>query len=207
MKHSYPRWQKRLLDLVIGGSMLLVMSPLLLAISILVRLKLGRPVLFCQWRPGQNGVRFLLYKFRTMTNERSPNGDFSPDSVRLTKFGQFLRRSSLDELPELFNVLRGEMSLVGPRPLLMDYLERYNAEQARRHCVTPGLTGWAQVNGRNAITWEQKFQYDIWYVDHCTLFLDLRILVLTLFRVIWQEGISATNCATMPPFEGDLKDR
>lgn len=205
MKRSYPRWQKRLLDLVIGGLMLVVLLPVLICISVIVRLKLGPPVLFRQWRPGRKAIPFVIYKFRTMTNECSPAGDLLPDDLRMTKFGQFLRGSSLDELPELFNVLRGEMSLVGPRPLLMDYLEHYTSEQARRHLVTPGITGWAQVNGRNAVSWEQKFGYDVWYVDHCGFFLDLRILMLTLSRVIRREGISATGYATMPPFYCDEK--
>lgn len=194
---------KRILDLalVIGTAPLWL--PLLLALAALVRLRLGHPVIFRQSRPGKHGIPFVLLKFRTMTNARNPDGALLPDEQRLTPFGRFLRSSSLDELPELINVLRGEMSLVGPRPLLTRYLERYTPEQARRHEVQPGITGWAQVNGRNAITWEEKFKLDVWYVDHHSLGLDLRILALTLLRVLRRQDISAPGEATMPEFLGE----
>jgi lipopolysaccharide/colanic/teichoic acid biosynthesis glycosyltransferase len=163
---------------------------------------LGSPVLFKQVRPGLNGKPFKMFKFRTMTDERGPNGALLPDAQRLTSFGRYLRASSLDELPEMWNVLRGEMSLVGPRPLLMEYLPLYSPEQARRHEVRPGITGWAQVNGRNAISWVDKFALDVWYVDHRSLWLDVRILWLTLSKVFMRDGISALGEATMPRFEG-----
>jgi lipopolysaccharide/colanic/teichoic acid biosynthesis glycosyltransferase len=169
----------------------------------LIRRKLGSPVLFRQVRPGQHGKPFNMVKFRTMTDERGPDGAWLPDALRLTPFGRFLRASSLDELPELWNVLKGEMSLVGPRPLLMEYLPLYTPEQARRHEVRPGITGWAQVNGRNAISWADKFALDVWYVDHRSLWLDVRILWLTVRKVLVRDGISAAGEATMPRFEGD----
>jgi sugar transferase EpsL len=164
--------------------------------------KLGSPVLFRQQRPGQHGRPFTIYKFRTMSDVRDGQGNLLPDAGRLTPFGRFLRRTSLDELPELFNVLKGEMSLVGPRPLLTEYLDRYTLEQARRHEVRPGITGWAQVNGRNALTWEQKFALDVWYVDHLSFWLDLKILALTGWKVLRCEGISQTGHATMEEFFG-----
>jgi sugar transferase EpsL len=192
---------KRIFDLAIA----LLLSPawilILLVIGVLVRLKLGAPVLFRQKRPGYQGRIFTLYKFRTMTDARDQAGNLLPDAQRLTSFGQWLRRTSLDELPELLNVLRGDMSLVGPRPLLVQYLERYSPEQARRHEVLPGITGWAQVNGRNAISWDDKFRLDTWYVDHRSLRLDLKILLLTFAKVFKREGISAPGEATMPEFE------
>ena len=203
MNGPYQKCLKRPLDMIVGALLLIALSPLLLCIAILVKVNLGRPVLFRQRRPGREGEPFFLYKFRTMTDERTTTGEMLPDSARLTRLGNFLRHSSMDELPELLNVVRGEMSLIGPRPLLMEYLERYTPDQARRHYVRPGITGWAQVNGRNAISWEEKFRYDVWYVDHCGFFLDLRIPMLTLSRVIRREGISATGCATMPPFDND----
>jgi lipopolysaccharide/colanic/teichoic acid biosynthesis glycosyltransferase len=182
--------------------MLLVLSPVLLVLSWLVKVNLGSPVLFCQTRPGKEGVPFTMYKFRTMIDVRDDQGHLLQDQERLTHFGQFLRASSLDELPELLNVLKGEMSLVGPRPLLIDYLPLYSAEQARRHEVKPGITGWAQVNGRNAISWEEKFKLDVWYVDNRSLGLDIKILWLTMKKVVIRDGISAEGEATMPKFIG-----
>ena len=194
---------KRLFDFVAASLALLMLALPLLALAWLIRRKLGSPVLFRQVRPGQHGKPFNMVKFRTMTDERGPDGAWLPDALRLTPFGRFLRASSLDELPELWNVLKGEMSLVGPRPLLMEYLPLYTPEQARRHEVRPGITGWAQVNGRNAISWADKFALDVWYVDHRSLWLDVRILWLTVRRVLARNGISAAGEATMPRFEGD----
>ena len=182
---------------------LIVLSPLLLILMLLVRLNLGSPVFFRQERPGLNEKIFRLYKFRSMKDAADSSGRPLPDAERLTKFGRLLRASSLDELPELFNVLKGEMSLVGPRPLLVKYLDLYNAEQHRRHEVLPGITGWAQVHGRNAINWEEKFRLDVWYVDHWTPALDLKILLMTVKKVFIHEGISAENQATMEEFKGN----
>lgn len=193
---------KRIFDLLVSLLLLVLLSPVLLVLSVLVRIKLGQPVLFSQERPGLHGRLFRLYKFRTMRDAYRENGTLQPDEERLTKFGRFLRASSLDELPELYNVIRGEMSLVGPRPLLVAYLERYTPQQARRHEVLPGITGWAQVNGRNAIAWEDKFKLDVWYVDHQSLWLDLKILFLTLWKILKREGISAPGSATAPEFMG-----
>jgi sugar transferase EpsL len=190
---------KRILDVLLSALGLIVLSPLLLALALAVRLGLGAPVLFRQTRPGLHGRPFTLYKFRSLAEDQ---GGLRSDEERLTRLGALLRRTSLDELPELWNVLRGDMSLVGPRPLLMEYLPLYTPEQARRHEVRPGITGWAQVNGRNAISWEQKFALDLWYVDHRSLWLDLRILALTLARVIAGEGISEPGQATATPFRG-----
>jgi sugar transferase EpsL len=198
----YPRRNKRLFDLIIASLALLLLSPVLLINVLLIRMKLGSPLLFRQWRPGLNGKPFTIYKFRTMTDARDANGQLLPDADRLTKFGRFLRGTSLDELPELFNILKGDMSLVGPRPLLMQYLERYTPEQARRHEVRPGITGWAQINGRNTITWEQKFELDIWYVDHVSFWLDVRIIALTVWKTLKREGISEPGQATMQEFMG-----
>jgi lipopolysaccharide/colanic/teichoic acid biosynthesis glycosyltransferase len=195
---------KRLFDLIISVCGLLLLTVPLLALACLVRLKLGSPVLFIQLRPGLQGKPFRMIKFRTMTNERDPSGVLLSDAQRLTPFGRFLRASSLDELPELWNVMRGEMSLVGPRPLLIEYLPLYSPEQARRHEVRPGITGWAQVNGRNAISWEEKFELDVWYVDHHSLLLDVRILFLTLRKVLAHDGISAAGEATMTKFKADI---
>jgi lipopolysaccharide/colanic/teichoic acid biosynthesis glycosyltransferase len=193
---------KRLFDLILSAVGLLgLLAPLLLLIW-LVRRKLGSPVFFRQVRPGLHGQPFEMVKFRTMTDERGPDGALLPDALRLTSFGRFLRSTSLDELPELWNVLKGDMSLVGPRPLLMEYLPLYNVEQARRHEVRPGITGWAQVNGRNAICWEDKFKLDVWYVDNRSLWLDIRILWLTVKRVLLRDGISAAGEATMSKFTG-----
>ena len=195
-------WSKRLLDLVLTLTVLILVSPILILVAFLVRWKLGKPVLFQQQRPGYKGRLYALYKFRTMTEERDHQGTLLPDEVRLGSLGRFLRSSSLDELPELLNVLRGEMSLVGPRPLLVQYLERYSPEQARRHDVLPGITGWAQVNGRNALAWEDKFEFDVWYVDHWSLALDLKILALTLWKVLTREGINQPGHATAEEFMG-----
>lgn len=194
---------KRVFDLLLSLGGLLILALPLLLLCTLVRRKLGSPVLFRQVRPGLHGRPFMLVKFRTMTEERGANGELLSDAQRLTAFGRFLRASSLDELPELWNVLRGEMSLVGPRPLLMEYLPLYSPEQARRHEVRPGITGWAQVNGRNAVSWDARFVLDVWYVDHRSLWLDLRILWLTVRKVIVREGISAQGEATMPRFTGN----
>ncbi|HEX8525606.1 sugar transferase [Allosphingosinicella sp.] len=192
---------KRAFDVVVSAIALLVLSPLLLLVALLVAAKLGRPVLFRQLRPGLHGRPFEILKFRTMLPDRD-GGGVASDAARLTRFGRFLRATSLDELPALWNVLRGEMSLVGPRPLLMQYLGRYSAEQARRHLVRPGLTGWAQINGRNALSWEEKFELDIWYVENRSFLLDLKILLLTAVRVVRPSGINAEGAATMPEFMG-----
>lgn len=198
----YEKFIKRGLDLLISGCALLVLWPVLLVLVVLVRSKLGSPAIFCQERPGKNGRVFRLYKLRTMTDERDEDGRLLPDEQRLTPFGRTLRSLSLDELPELWNIFRGDMSLVGPRPLLVKYLPLYNAQQARRHEVMPGLTGWAQVNGRNLVTWEDKFNMDVWYVDHISFALDLKILWLTVKAVLRREGISAESSATMEEFQG-----
>lgn len=193
---------KRIFDLLVAIPVLLVFSPLLAVLALLVRVKLGTPVFFRQQRPGLHGKPFTMVKFRTMTDACDAEGNILPDAERLTRFGKFLRSSSLDELPELWNVLKGEMSLVGPRPLLMKYLPLYSAEQSRRHEVQPGVTGWAQVNGRNALSWEQKFAYDVWYVDNLSFWLDLKILLLTVRKIIVREGISQAGQATMEEFRG-----
>ena len=197
---------KRLFDIVASIAILTIFSLPLLVLVGLVRIRLGSPVFFTQVRPGRGGKLFRLIKFRTMTDARGPNGELLPDADRLTPFGRLLRSTSLDELPELWNVIKGEMSLVGPRPLLVEYLPRYSPVQARRHDIRPGITGWAQVNGRNAISWEEKFKLDIWYVDNQGFWLDLRILWLTLRKVVVREGISAPGDATMPPFTGTHRD-
>ena len=198
---------KRMLDLAIVLAASPLWLPLLGLLAILVRRRMGSPVVFRQARPGLHGRIFQLRKFRTMTDARDAKGQLLPDSDRLTGFGRWLRATSLDELPEILNVLRGEMSLVGPRPLLVRYLERYSTEQARRHEVPPGLTGWSQVNGRNAVSWEERFRQDIWYVDHHSVGLDLKILVLTVFKVLRRDGISAVGEATMPEFMGNQGGR
>lgn len=197
---------KRTFDLIVAALALCIFSPVFLLIAWQVRRKMGSPVLFYQTRPGLNGVPFRMYKFRTMTDERDAQGLLLPDGERLTRFGRWLRATSLDELPELWNVLRGDMSLVGPRPLLMEYLPRYSPEQYRRHEVRPGITGWAQVNGRNALSWEEKFALDVWYVDNRSFWLDLKILVLTIGKVFAREGISATAHVTMPLFTGSTAE-
>lgn len=193
---------KRVMDVLGAGLGLVVAAPLMLLLALAIRLSMGSPVLFRQLRPGLHGKPFMMYKFRTMQDLRDEHGALLPDEKRLTPLGCFVRRTSLDELPELFNVLKGDMSLVGPRPLLMEYLDRYTAEQARRHEVKPGITGWAQVNGRNALTWEEKFRLDLWYVDNRSLALDLGILGRTLLQVLRREGVSAPGHATMPIFRG-----
>ena len=194
--------RKRMFDLALTIPGLILISPLLALLAILARILQGRPILFRQVRPGYRAQPFTLYKFRTMIEAHDPKGEARTDAERLTPFGRFLRSFSLDELPELFNVLKGEMSLVGPRPLLMRYLERYTPEQARRHDVVPGMTGWTQVNGRNAITWGDKFRFDVWYVDNWSLKLDIRILALTVGKVIKREGISQPGQATAEEFRG-----
>ena len=194
---------KRLFDLVAAGAALLALSSLLLMLAVMVAVKLGRPVLFRQQRPGLGGRPFELVKFRTMTSATDPQGRVLPDAERLTPFGRWLRSTSLDELPELWNVLTGDMSLVGPRPLLMAYLPRYSTRQARRHEVRPGLTGWAQVNGRNSLSWDEKFELDVWYVDNRSFGLDLKILWKTVLQVLRRVDVSADGHATMPEFLGD----
>ncbi len=191
---------KRTFDILASFAALLVLSPIMLAVSLAVRIKLGAPVLFAQERPGLKGRIFTMWKFRTMTDRRDAEGRLLPDGERLTGFGRWLRATSLDELPELWNVLRGEMSVVGPRPLLIEYLDRYTPEERRRHDVRPGLSGWAQVNGRNAATWEDRLRLDVWYVDHGTFLLDLRIILRTVTIVLRKEGISSRETATMPEF-------
>jgi len=193
---------KRILDLLLTIPGLLILSPILFVISVFVAISYGTPIIFRQQRPGHLGKPFWVYKFRTMTNARDADNHLLPDSKRITWLGQFLRSYSLDELPELFNVLRGEMSLVGPRPLLMQYLERYSPEQARRHDVLPGITGWAQINGRNALTWEEKFKMDVWYVDHWSFGLDIKILLITAVKVLRREGITQPGHATAEEFMG-----
>ena len=193
---------KRAFDFLVSLAALLLLWPVLLVLAVLVRVKLGPPALFRQQRPGLHGRPFTMLKFRTMTDARDAEGNLLPDGERLSSFGRSLRSTSLDELPELINVVAGDMSLVGPRPLLMRYLDRYTPEQMRRHEVRPGITGWAQVNGRNAITWDQKFALDIWYVDHHSLRLDLRIIWLTVRNVLRREGISQAGEATMEEFFG-----
>jgi len=195
--------RKRIFDLIAVTLGLILLSPFILLTALSVRIFLGTPILFRQKRPGYKGHPFFIYKFRTMTSASNTAGNLLPDSQRLTRLGRFLRTLSLDELPELLNILRGEMSLVGPRPLLMEYLERYSPEQMRRHDAYPGLTGWAQVNGRNAITWQDKFRYDVWYVDNWSLWLDIKILLMTLWKVVKREGISQPGQATTEYFMGN----
>lgn len=197
---------KRFFDIIVSAVTLILFFPALLIVSLLVKTKLGSPIFFRQVRPGKDGRTFELIKFRTMLDANDSEGNPLPDSERLTRFGRLLRSTSLDELPSLWNVLKGDMSLVGPRPLLVDYLELYSLEQARRHEVRPGITGWAQVNGRNAIGWDEKFKLDVWYVDNCSLWLDIKILLMTVNKVFKREGISATGQATMPIFEGAKKE-
>lgn len=193
---------KRLFDLILSIILLILFAPVMIILALLIRAQMGRPVVFRQKRPGLGGQPFDLYKFRTMTDQRDSDGRLLPDEKRLTGLGRLLRRFSLDELPQLFNVLKGELSFVGPRPLLMQYLERYSPEQARRHEVKPGITGWAQVNGRNAISWEEKFDLDVWYVDNQSMLLDLKILFITLIKVLKAEGISGEGSSTMTEFMG-----
>ncbi len=198
----YRKFVKRFFDIVLSIAAITLLSPVLIVLAILVRVKLGSPVLFRQQRPGYHGRIFGLMKFRSMTDERDENGELLPDEVRLTSFGKKLRSTSLDELPEFFNILKGDMSFVGPRPLLVQYLPLYNEEQAHRHDVLPGLTGWAQVNGRNAISWEKKFEYDVWYTRNVSFLLDLKIVFMTVAAVVKRDGISSETHATMEFFTG-----
>ena len=193
---------KRMFDFLLAIMILSAVTPVMIVLTILIRRKMGSPVIFRQQRPGLKGKPFHLYKFRSMTDARDDHGELLPDEQRMTALGRFLRKSSLDELPQLLNVLKGELSFVGPRPLLMEYLPLYSKEQARRHDTLPGITGWAQINGRNAIGWEEKFALDVWYVDHCSFFLDMRILVGTFLKVFRREGVSAEGHVTMPKFTG-----
>jgi lipopolysaccharide/colanic/teichoic acid biosynthesis glycosyltransferase len=197
---------KRLFDFIVALCALLTLLPVIIVVAILIRFKLGSPILFTQNRPGLNGDIFKMMKFRTMLDAKDKQGNLLPDDQRITKFGSFLRSTSLDELPGLFNVLKGDMSLVGPRPLLVQYLPLYNKEQARRHNVRPGITGWAQVNGRNAISWEQKFELDVWYVNNQSMWLDLKILLLTVKKVFIRDGINADGHVTIEPFKGSNND-
>ncbi len=197
---SHSRQTKRLFDLLLTIPGIIILSPLLALIAVLVRVKLGKPVLFCQKRPGLHEKPFTIYKFRTMTDERDNNGNLLPDSKRLTRFGQFLRSTSIDELPELWNVIKGDMSLVGPRPLLMEYLPMYNRFQNQRHKMPPGITGWAQVMGRNKLSWEDKFAMDVWYVNNNTLLLDIKIVLMTILSVLKREGINQAGHSTAEKF-------
>ena len=199
----YKKYFKRPMDFILSLCAIIVLSPIMLIIAVLVRIKLGSPVIFRQKRPGLNEKIFTMYKFRTMTDERDENGELLPDSVRLTKFGKLLRSTSLDELPELFNILKGDMSVVGPRPLLVEYLPLYNEHQKRRHEVRPGLSGLAQISGRNAITWEEKFDFDVKYVDNISFIGDWKIILLTLKKAFMREGINSGNAATMEYFTGN----
>lgn len=202
----YRKFVKRLLDIIISLTALVVLSPVLLVVAVLVRCKLGSPIIFHQDRPGLHEKVFRLYKFRTMTDARDEQGNLLSDEIRLTKFGKMLRATSLDELPELWNILKGDMSLIGPRPLLVRYLPRYNEEQRHRHDVKPGLTGWAQVNGRNAISWEEKFAYDVEYVKKMNFLFDMKILCLTVYKVIQRADINSASSATMEEFMGEKED-
>ena len=194
---------KRLFDLILAALAVVILSPIMLIVSVSVAIDLGFPILFRQKRPGYRGEVFSIYKFRTMRDARDNLGHPLPDANRLSRLGRFLRSTSLDELPELFNIIKGDMSLVGPRPLLIEYLPLYNPEQTRRHDILPGITGWAQVHGRNALTWEQKFGLDVWYVDHWSFWLDIKILALTVVKVLKREGISQPGQATSEPFKGN----
>jgi lipopolysaccharide/colanic/teichoic acid biosynthesis glycosyltransferase len=198
---------KRIFDLILTSLGLIFLSPFILLTALSVRIFLGTPLVFRQKRPGYKGRPFFIYKFRTMTDASDSAGNLLPDSQRLTRLGRFLRALSLDELPELINILRGEMSLVGPRPLLMEYLELYSPEQMRRHDVCPGLTGWAQVNGRNAITWQDKFALDVWYVDHWSFWLDIKIIFITIWKVLRREGVSQQGQATVEYFQGNTEGK
>lgn len=194
---------KRFFDFLLSLIAIILLSPVFLVVALLVRTKLGSPILFCQERPGKDEKIFKMYKFRSMSDERDENGQLMPDEVRLTSFGKKLRSTSLDELPELFNILKGDMSIVGPRPLLVKYLPLYSAEQRKRHDVRPGLTGWAQANGRNAISWEEKFKYDVEYTEKYSFFMDLKIIFMTVRSVLRHEGISSESAATMEEFLGN----
>lgn len=195
---------KRLFDLILSCCLISCLLPIIGFVALMVKTRLGSPIIFEQERPGLYGKPFYLYKFRTMTDSKDTNGNLLPDQLRLTSFGKFLRKYSLDELPQLINVIKGDISLVGPRPLLMEYLPLYTAEQSKRHNVRPGITGWAQVNGRNAISWEDKFKYDVWYVENQSFLLDMKILFLTFYKVIKSEGIQNGSHVTMPVFKGEI---
>ncbi|EOO06074.1 sugar transferase [Bacillus cereus] len=201
----YGRFIKRPMDFILSLTAIIMLSPVFLIVAFLVKTRLGSPVLFKQERPGLNGTIFKMYKFRTMTDEKNENGELLPDSIRLTKFGKFLRSTSLDELPGLFNIFKGDMSIIGPRPLLVQYLPLYNEHQKRRHEVRPGLSGLAQVNGRNAISWEEKFNYDVEYVENMNFIMDWKIILLTIKKVFIREGINSQTAATMEPFKGNSK--
>lgn len=203
--HIYKKEGKRILDLFLALPLFVLATPLMGFFLVMILLSLGKPVFFKQLRPGKDNLPFTLYKFRTMLEEYDSSGRLLPDGLRISELGRFMRKLSFDELPELFNVLKGDMSLVGPRPLLMEYMDRYTPEQARRHEVKPGITGWAQVNGRNAITWEEKFKLDVWYVDNISFWLDIKILFLTLYKTIKGEGINQPGQATMEEFRGSQK--
>lgn len=205
-KGFYRRFVKRPMDFILSLMAIIILSPVLIIVAILVRIKLGSPVLFKQKRPGLNEKIFTMHKFRTMTDEKDENGELLPDSIRLTKFGKMLRATSLDELPELFNIIKGDMSIVGPRPLLIQYLELYNAHQKRRHEVRPGLTGWAQVNGRNTLSWEDKFDFDVEYVNKISFLKDFKVILLTIKKVFGSEGISSDTSVTMEHFRGSEVD-
>ncbi|MEM7757791.1 MAG: sugar transferase [Cyanobacteria bacterium P01_A01_bin.40] len=196
---------KSLVDRLLSAIMLLILAPFILILAIAIYFNMGGPVIFAQPRGGKNNSTFTFYKFRTMTDEKDGQGKLLPDMKRLTPLGQFLRQTSLDELPQLWNILRGDMSFVGPRPFIAVYLERYTPEQARRHSVTPGITGWAQINGRNSITWEEKFQLDLWYIDHWSLWLDLKILAQTVSKILTKEGVDEDQNTTMTEFMGSSK--
>ena len=195
---------KRLLDFLVAFFLLFIFTPFFILLFLMIRMNLGEPIFFKQLRPGKKAIPFVMYKFRTMRDAFDKNGLILNDEDRLTNFGKFLRSTSLDELPELWNVIKGDMSLVGPRPLLMEYLPLYSIEQSRRHEVLPGITGWAQINGRNSISWEEKFKLDVWYVDNHSFFLDLKILILTIKKIFIREGINAEGVATMNKFKGNL---
>lgn len=199
----YKNLIKPILDFILAFLLIIIFSPIILIVALLIKLKLGSPILFTQERPGLNGKIFRIYKFRTMSDERDSKGDLLSDELRLKGFGKFIRKSSLDELPQLFNVLKGEMSFVGPRPLLVEYLKLYNQEQAKRHNVKPGITGWAQVNGRNAISWEEKFKLDVYYVEHISFMLDCKILYMTFFKVLKRKDINSNTNITMEKFTGN----
>lgn len=204
--YMYRRYLKRTIDFVLSLLGIIILSPILLITALLVRIKLGSPVIFKQIRPGYKEKKFILYKFRTMTDSKDEKGILLPDEVRLTDFGKLLRKTSLDELPELFNIVKGDMSIVGPRPLLVRYLPRYNVQQKRRHEVRPGLTGLAQINGRNAIGWDKKFEYDIKYVDNVTFMHDIKIILFTIIKVVKRDGINSETVATMEEFKGNQND-
>lgn len=202
----YKNLIKPILDFILAFLLIIIFSPIILIVALLIKLKLGSPILFTQERPGLNGKIFRIYKFRTMSDERDSKGDLLSDELRLKGFGKLIRKSSLDELPQLFNVLKGEMSFVGPRPLLVEYLELYNQEQAKRHNVKPGITGWAQVNGRNAISWEEKFKLDVYYVEHISFMLDCKILYMTFFKVLKRKDINSNTNITMEKFTGNKSE-